>query len=403
MRLSAPFPVLFFASAAHSMNHVLLTLYLTLVLVMGPAWHLSYAQLIALWAPGAMLAGLGAPLAGFLGDRIGETKMLILCFFGLGGSALLAGLSHSVWTLEAALALLGLSGSIYHPVGIAWVVKHAYARGRAIAQTGIAGSFGVAAGPVIAGALATLLGWRAGFIIPGAVTVIIGVALALYHLSGKIVDRRDDAHDFHEAPSAKDRARAFAVLSLTMIATLTLSGAFITAVPKMVQVATGLGHYGYFAIGLAAGFIELTGSMAQFAGGHLADRGQGKRFYAAGFAATAVVMPLVGLSSGALFIAAAIAATALFEGMAPIETLFMARYAPQARRGLVFGIRYGLSAIGTPLGVYLVSRLYDPAHGFWYLLLALAGLALAGMCAALFLPAERGHALAAQAKMAAAE
>ena len=31
MRRSAPFPVLFFASAAHGMHHVLLTLYLTLV------------------------------------------------------------------------------------------------------------------------------------------------------------------------------------------------------------------------------------------------------------------------------------------------------------------------------------------------------------------------------------
>ena len=55
MRHSAPWPVLFFASAAHGMHHVLLALYLTLVLVMGPAWHLSYAQMIALWAPGAII------------------------------------------------------------------------------------------------------------------------------------------------------------------------------------------------------------------------------------------------------------------------------------------------------------------------------------------------------------
>ena len=38
-RPSAPLPILFFASAAHGMNHVLLTLYLTLVLVMGPTWR----------------------------------------------------------------------------------------------------------------------------------------------------------------------------------------------------------------------------------------------------------------------------------------------------------------------------------------------------------------------------
>src|SRR5690348_8325105 len=147
MGLSAPLPVLFFASAAHGMNHVLLTLYLTLVLVLTQVWHLPYNDLIALWTLGAMLVGFGAPLAGWLADKAGETKVLVLCFLGLGTSSILCGLAQSTLQLEAALALLGLSGSIYHPVGISWVVKHATARGRAIAITGVAGSIGVALGP----------------------------------------------------------------------------------------------------------------------------------------------------------------------------------------------------------------------------------------------------------------
>src|ERR1043166_8428795 len=140
MRLSAPFPVLFFASAAHGMHHILLTLYLTLVLVLSPAWHLPYNDLIALWTLGAMLVGLGAPLAGLLADRIGETKVLVLCFLGLGTSSILCGLAQNTWQLEAALALLGLSGSIYHPVGFSWVVKHASARGRAIGRQDLDGA-----------------------------------------------------------------------------------------------------------------------------------------------------------------------------------------------------------------------------------------------------------------------
>src|SRR5256885_3698525 len=95
MRLSAPFPVLFFASAAHCLHHVLLALYLTLVLVIGQAWHLPYNDMIALWTLGAMLVGLGAPFAGWLGDRVGETKMLVLCFLGLGTSGILCGLAQN--------------------------------------------------------------------------------------------------------------------------------------------------------------------------------------------------------------------------------------------------------------------------------------------------------------------
>ena len=398
MRLSAPFPVLFFASAAHAMNHVLLALYLTLVLVIGPSWHLSYAEMIALWAPGAMLVGLGAPLTGWLGDRWGETRVLILCFLGLGSSAVLAGFSHSVFALEGALALLGFSGAIYHPVGIPWVVKHARLRGRAIASTGIAGSFGVAAGPVVAGGLATLAGWRAGFIVPGLIALAIGAALAWFHFSGRIVDRRDDAHVHHAPPSRADMTRTFATLGVTMTVSLIINSGFGTALPKLVQIGTSLGSYGFFAIGVAVGAIQLAGSSAQFAGGHFADRGAAKRGYILGLLASALVLPLVAISSGWLLAAAAIAAIFLFEWTAPIETLFMARYTPPSRRGLVFGIRYGLAAIGTPLGVWLVSRLYDPNAGFIYLLTALAGFALLGMAAALFLPADKKSELPAAAE-----
>ncbi|MDE2352945.1 MAG: MFS transporter [Alphaproteobacteria bacterium] len=388
MRLSAPFSVLFFASAAHSMNHILLTLFLTLVLVMGPEWHLPYATLIALWAPGAMLTGLGAPFAGLLGARFGETRMLIVCFLGLGSSAALAGLSHSTVTLEIALSLLGLSGAVYHPVGIPWVVKHATLRGRAIASTGIAGSIGVAAGPVVAGGIASLAGWRAGFIVPGALTIGLGLALAAFHLTGRIVDRAEDAHVPHAPPSRADMTRAFAGLTVTMTVTLLLGSAFYTAMPKLVEAGTGLGRYGYFAIGLGVGAIQLLGASAQFMGGHLADNGAGKRTYIFGLLASAAVLPLVAISSGWALAATAVATSLLFEGMAPVETMFMARYTPAHRRGLVFGVRYGLAAIGTPLGVWLVARLYDPAHGFLYVMAALSACSLLGMAAALFLPAD---------------
>lgn len=388
MRRSAPFPVLFFASAAHGMNHVLIALYLTLVLVVAQDWHLPYNDLIALWAPGAMMLGLGAPLSGWLGDRFGQTRMLIACFTGLGISSVLAGFAQTTLQLEGALALLGLSGSIYHPVGFPWVVRHAFVRGRAIASTGIAGSFGVALSPVVAGGLATLAGWRVGFIVPGALTIILGLALLAFHLSGRITDRKDDAVE-HALTTHADKMRAFAVLGVTMTITLALYSAFGTALPKMIQIGTAAGTYGFFAIGLVTGVISLLGSGAQFIGGHFADRGHAKRAYLAGFALLAVVFPLVIYSGGWSLVIAGIAVTFLFEWIAPIETLLLARYAPAARRGLVFGIRYGLAAIGTPAGVWLVAKLYDPETAFTNVFIVLAGLSIAALAFALFLPADQ--------------
>jgi MFS transporter, FSR family, fosmidomycin resistance protein len=389
MRRSAPFHVLFFASTAHGMNHVLIALYLTLVLVVAQDWHLPYNDLIALWAPGAMLIGLGAPFAGWLGDRFGETRMLIVCFFGLGISSVLAGLAQTPLQLEGALALLGLSGSIYHPVGFPWVVKHAAIRGRAVASTGIAGSFGVALSPIVAGGLATLAGWRIGFIVPGAITMALGLMLSWFYFTKRITDRKDDAVE-HIAATRADKTRAFAVLAVTMTITLAIYSGFGTALPKLIQIGTAAGSYGFFAIGLVTGVISLLGAGAQFIGGHFADRGHAKRAYLAGFALLVLIFPLVIYSGGWSLVVAAVAVTFLFEWIAPIETLLLARYAPAAQRGLVFGIRYGLATIGTPAGVWLVAKLYDPAmFGFAYVLIVFTGLALAALAFAAFLPADQ--------------
>jgi len=388
MRLSAPFPVLFFASAAHGLHHVLIALYLTLVLVITVTWHLPYNDLIALWTLGAMLVGLGAPFAGWLADRVGETKVLVLCFLGLGTSAILCGFAQNTIQLEGSLALLGLSGSIYHPVGFSWVVKHARVRGRAIAITGIAGSIGVALGPVVAAGLASVWSWRVAFILPGMVAIAAGLVLIGFHLAGRIVDTAEDTALHPHTPTRSDMRRVFAVLGLTMTVTLMLYAAFGTALPKLVQLADISGRSGLFGIGAVAGAIQLIGASAQFAGGHFADRGIAKLAYVLGFALLAAIFPLVAFSYGWGVAAAGVVIVFLFESMAPIETMLLARYTPAARRGVVFGIRYGLSAIGTPLGVWLVAHFYSPTAHFLYLLFALAGFAAVATVAALFLPSD---------------
>jgi len=389
MRLSAPFSVLFFACAAHSFHHVLLALYFTLVLAIAPAWHLPYNTLIALWTIGAMLVGLGSPIAGWLADRIGETKVLVLCFGGLGAAAMLCGLARNTAQLQAALALLGLSGSIYHPVGFAWVVKHARVRGRAIAATGFAGSVGVALGPVVAAGLASLWGWRAAFILPGAITVAAGIALLGFHLAGRVEDRAEDRVPHPHTATRADMTRVFSVMSITMTLTLMVYAAFGTALPKLIQLSGMVGPNGLFAIGLIAGTIQFVGATAQFLGGRLADGGALKLAYSGMFILMAAIFPVLAFSSGWAVGFVAVAAVLVFEATAPLETIWIAHYTPASRRGFVFGMRYALGAIGTPAGVWLVARSFTPEHHFTYMLMAMTVLALIAMAAALFLPGDR--------------
>ena len=394
-----PHTILFFAAAAHFLHHVLLSLYLTLVLTLTGEWRMSYGDLIALWTFGSLLVGLGAPLAGWLGDRWGEARVMALVFFGLGAASVLCGLAQGPMSMTAALAVLGAFGALYHPVGNSWVVKHAIERGKAVALAGIAGSFGVAAGPVVAGVLNDAIDWRWAFILPGLVTMAFGAALVVLMRRGQVPERDGDASGVELAlPTSAERRGILGLLALTMTLTSIVTTAFGTALPKLVEEVALVSSDGLIGVGLIVGAIYLTASGAQFIGGHYADRGAARRAYVVSFVLLAAAFALSGLASGLILLPLAVAVMFLFEAIAPIETIFVARFAPAERRGLFFGVRYSIAVVGGPLGVWMVAALYDPAAHFAWLLYALAAGALVTAVLALALPQDREALVAGAAK-----
>jgi len=394
-----PRTILTFACGAHFMHHVLVSLYLTLVLTLTGAWRMSYSDLIALWTLGSLLIGLGAPLAGWLGDRWGESRVMVLVFFGLGGASILCGLAQGPASMTVALAVLGAFGALYHPVGNSWVVKHAVERGKAIALAGISGSFGVAAGPVVAGVLNDAIDWRWAFILPGLVTIGFGIALLALMRIGRVPERDGDAHAaLDAAPTARERRNVLALLALTMTLTLIAVTAFMTALPKLVEDVAVVSSDGLIGVGLVTGAIYLAAAGAQFVGGHYADRGHARRTYVLLFMVLTAAFAASALTANWLILPLAVAVMFLFEAIAPIETVFVARFAPADKRGLFFGMRYAISVVGGPVGVWLVAALYDPDAHFAWLLSTLALGAAATAILALTLPQDRPALIAGGAK-----
>lgn len=389
--------VLVFACLGHAWFHVLVALYLILVLLIEPVWQRPYDELIALWTPGALLLGLAAPAAGWLGDRWGEVRLMILFFLGSGAATIACGLAPGPFPLLAGLSLLGLFGAIYHPVGTAWVVKNATTRGKAIAVLGVCGSLGAAVSSLVAGGLADIFDWRLAFIIPGAGTLATGLALLLAFLTGRVTDREGDALAQPE-PQRGEVRQAFAVLAVTMSLTTLLYYAFTTMLPKWLEreVGPALGE-GLLALGALVTLIYLLGATAQFVGGHFADRGKAKAVYTVSFALKAAALILAVFVTGWPVVAAAVVVIFVFDIAAPVENVLIARFTSSRRRGLAYGLRNGIAILAGPLGVQLVAWLFGEASGFDALLLVLAALALLVLIAALLLPSERRTAVAAEA------
>ncbi|MCH8884794.1 MAG: MFS transporter, partial [SAR324 cluster bacterium] len=164
-----------FSNLGHYVTHLLMLLYPMIVLELGDVFGLSYGSLLQLALPGAILFGVGALPAGWLGDRWSTRGMMALFFIGIGLSAIVTGLASSPLEIAVGLGLVGLFASIYHPVGVAWLVGVARRRGRALGINGVFGNLGVASAAMVAGGLSTLVHWRAAFIVPGAFSVVAGL------------------------------------------------------------------------------------------------------------------------------------------------------------------------------------------------------------------------------------
>jgi MFS family permease len=387
--------VVLFASAGHFLHHVLTGLFLTLAVVLERVWERPYAEIIALWTMGAMMVGLGAPLAGWLADRFGHARMMVVFFVGIGLSSIAAGLVAGPAGMAAALAAIGLFGAIYHPVGMAWVSMAAPVaiRGRIMGWLGIAGSIGVALAAVIAGGIAALAGWRAAMIIPGVVTVAGGIMLVMAIIGGRIASLPAHAPPGGAPAAPADEARApigvLAVLAVTFALGAVVYTAFSTVLPKWFSDTLALDAEATATLGLVVGGTLLAGSVGQLVGGRLADRLPFKWLYAATFALKLATLAVAALVGGPAAVLAAAVIGFTFDMSAPVENLLLARYSSGRRRGLAFGTKFAMGFVAAPLGVTLVASAYaDGSGGAGMLFAILAALTAAMLAAALLLPRE---------------
>ena len=385
MRVSAGHLVQGFSALGHLYVHLFTAFYAVMVLELGRDWQLPYHELIALWTIPSLLVGVGAVPAGWLADRWSARGMMAVFFLGIGASSIVCGLAQTTSGLVLGLCGIGLFASIYHPVGIPWLVRNAVARGKALGFNGIFGSAGVATGMFATGLLIDLSGLRAAFILPGVMAVATGCVFVALLRGGRI---EDGSVVHREAPSSRgDMVRAFLVLLVTMLINGIVFQSMQTAAPKLFEDRLpALAEIGTMGIGTMVGIVYLAAGVIQLVGGHLADRFPLKPVYILGLLLQVPLLYLIAVSGSLPLVIAVMMNVVVSTAILPAENMMLARFSPEKHRSLSFGIKYVFAFGSAPLAVQFVSYVHGETGDFYWLFMALAGMAAAAFAAAVLLP-----------------
>jgi predicted MFS family arabinose efflux permease len=264
-------------------------------------------------------------------------------------------------------------------------VSYADRLGREMGLNGVFGNLGVASSALVTGVVGQFLGWRWAFILPGIVTILIGVVFAR---SVTHEDRSGHKQAAAQSRIAKnDMWRVLLALSIVVIAISTTFNAVTVALPKLFAERLSDLTRSPALLGAIAAGVYVFGAMTQYTIGKLIDR----------YSLKAVSLPLSFLLAPFLYLAATLSNLPLILaaigivmgafGQVTVNDAMVGKYTTDKWRSRAYSVRYfvGFTAAGASVG--LVAWLYEQG-GFVTMLHAFAGLCLLVIAAAIILPTE---------------
>ncbi len=342
-------------NVGHFLDHYFMLIFATVAaLTLSAGWGMSYAELLPYGAPGFAAFALCSFPMGILADRWGRDHMMVVFFIGIGVSSILTGFAQTPMQLGAGLLLIGIFGSIYHPVGLAIVTGRWKHTGMRLAVNGVWGNIGVGCAALVTGVMIDLAGWRTAFFIPGIISILFAFP---YLLISRNVEELPPVGGAAAAKPA-DYGPLWRVLICVYMTAVLGSIVFqstTVALPeifeeRLVGLATTISDTiasfelaSASVIGALAFLVFAAASLAQLVTGHMLDKwGARPTLALVTVVQTAALLLMPGLTDLAAFAVALGIMLGVF-GQVPVSDFLIGTTASKISRSRAFGARYMVS------------------------------------------------------------
>ena len=390
----------FFLNLGHFLDHLFMLVFATVAaLALTREWGLSYAELVAYATPGFVAFGAFALAAGWLADRWSREGMITVFFVGIGVASIVTALAATPLQIAFGLFAIGVFASIYHPVGIALVLEGRAKTGMAVAINGVWGNMGVATAALITGYLIDHAGWRSAFVVPGAVSIAIGVAYGA--MIWRVAAPKAAAGSKTSATQAVfDKALFIRVIGIVFFTTALGGLVFQSttfALPKILAERAANLDVSATLIGSMAFLAFAAGSVGQLVVGFFVDRFSPRHAFLIVAALQVTFFALMpGLTGwGAVLCAMAFMFAAF--GQIPINDVLVGRVARTQWRSRILAVRYMITITIMAAALPLIGIVHG-RWGFDTLFVILAATATAIFTAVVFLPRQMPQAAAVPAE-----
>ena len=373
-----------YINIGHFLDHFMMLIFAKAAFDAGRHFGLGYDEIIIYGTLGLFLFGAAAPLAGWLADKYSRSIIIIIYPFGVSLGAFLCFLSSSPIMLGFSIGVIGFFAAIFHPVGIAMLIRDSNKVGIRLGINGVWGNMGVAAAPVLTGFIILNSNWQLSFLVPSIICFIFGLA----QLRGfKEIDIQEEKTK-QKTSNGLVEGWKIVLLSLTMT---TLAGGFIFGsltflIPRIFEVNLSGISVDIAITGLLAGIVYAIASLSQVGVGYLIDRYSPKIIL--GFVGIGQIF-LIYLSSlyidYALFFVMLMAMFFVF-GQVPITDAILVRYVDDQWRARILSVKFLINLCAGASVLPLVSLFLGYGYTFSDLLTILSCLAIFVVISAYMLP-----------------